>query len=78
MDEWARSYNGPVPLSVSAHTSTSLPTAEPLSLESGLRSYAHIDATGYLRATSYSPNGVVVDEAGVLSALRELEETEAA
>ncbi|KAA1425010.1 radical SAM protein [Mumia zhuanghuii] len=78
MDEWVRSYDGPVPLSISAHIGTSLPIAEPLPLESGLRSYAHIDASGYLRATSYSSVGVAVGEAGVLSALRELEEAEAA
>lgn len=76
LHEWIRGYSGGVPLSTGEQDADRLPTARPLPGEVGLRSYAHIDATGVLRATSYSPHGVTVDERGVLTALELLRREE--
>lgn len=43
--------------------------------ERGLQAYAHIDASGMLRASSYSPAGAKIGDAGVLSALERLRNT---
>lgn len=67
--EWVRGYSGSVPLSTNEQGADGLPTACPLPGETGLRSYAHIDATGTLRPTSYSSYGVAVEGRGVLTAL---------
>lgn len=73
MHDWIRSHRGTVPLAVSEQDAVGLPTAEPLPSEVGLRSYAHIDATGKLRATSYSRYGVAIDDRGVLAACEDLQ-----
>lgn len=71
--DWIRGYRGCVPLSTGEQDAVGLPTARPLPGELGLRSYAHIDATGTLRATSYDPVGVPIDRRGVLTAIRQLQ-----
>jgi pyruvate-formate lyase-activating enzyme len=73
MRDWIRGHEGNVPLATGAQDAVGLPTAQPLPGEVGLRSYAHIDATGTLRATSYSSHGVLIDDLGVLAAVRDLQ-----
>jgi pyruvate-formate lyase-activating enzyme len=72
--EWIGAYRGPVPLAIGSSELGDLPTAVPLPLETGLRSYAHIDALGFLKRTSYEPTGERIDERGVLNALDRLQE----
>jgi hypothetical protein len=48
---------------------------DPLPDERGLQAYAHIDASGMLRASSYSTVGVKIGDAGILSALKRLRNT---
>lgn len=74
MGEWIRGYQGRVPLAVGEQDTAGLSIAQPLPGEVGLRSYAHIDATGALRATSYSSHGVAIDDRGVLAACKDLQE----
>ncbi|MCL8023780.1 radical SAM protein [Nocardioides bruguierae] len=69
---WVLAYAGPVPLAVSAGEASGLPTAVALPKEVGLRSYAHIDATGSARTTSYSTIREPVTEDGVLAAFDRL------
>ncbi len=69
---WVLAYAGPVPLAISAGETSGLPIAVALPKEVGLRSYAHIDATGSARTTSYSTIGEPVTEDGVLAALDRL------
>jgi MoaA/NifB/PqqE/SkfB family radical SAM enzyme len=76
MREFIRNYRGSVPLSTGEQDAYGLPTARPLPGEVGLRSYAHIDAIGTLRPTSYSPHGVPLDVSGVLTALDLLQHEE--
>lgn len=78
MREWVRRYDGTVPLTISAQSADQLPTAIPLPNETGLRAYAHIDATGTVRRSSYDTVGVRVGSDGVLSAIAELSRLETA
>lgn len=72
MHAWVHGYAGPVRLTVSESGSLGLPVANPLPEERGLRSYAHIDATGSLRPTSFAAVAVRIEERGALAALRQL------
>jgi Radical SAM superfamily len=75
LQEWVCNYKGKVRLAVSEAGASGLPTCDPLPDEQGLQAYAHIDASGTLRASSYSPAGANIGDAGVLSALRRLRNT---
>jgi len=74
LHNWVSSYCGPVRLSVSESGAAGLPTCDALAAETGLRAYAHIDASGVLKRTSYDGAGVPIARAGVMSALQELEQ----
>jgi MoaA/NifB/PqqE/SkfB family radical SAM enzyme len=78
MREWVRRYDGMVPLAISERSAGELPTAIPLPSETGLRAYAHIDAAGTVRRSSYAWVGVRVGSDGVLSAIAELSRMETA
>ncbi len=70
--QWVVAYQGKVPLSVSEAGADGLPTCNPLGLETGLRSFAHIDASGVIKRTSYDSFGVPVGSEGVMIALQTL------
>lgn len=72
---WVSNYIGKVRLAVSEAGASGLPTCDPLPDERGLQAYAHIDASGMLRASSYSPACVKIEDAGALSALKRLRNT---
>lgn len=72
LKEWVINYRGSVPLSVSAGNADGLPTCDPVNTEKGLGAFAHIDATGVLKRTSYDQEGVPILENGVMEALRKL------
>lgn len=78
LQNWVLAYTGPVPLATSADAGLGVPTADALSREVGLRSYAHIDASGMARTSSYAPSGVCIGKDGVMAALKQLAEMEAA
>lgn len=75
LHDWVSSYRGKVRLAVSEAGASGLPTCDPLPDERGLQAYAHIDASGMLRASSYSPACVKIENSGVLSALKRLRNT---
>lgn len=75
LHDWVRRYSGKVRLAVSEAGASGLPTCDPLPLEGGLQAYAHIDASGMLRTSSYSPIGARIEDDGVLSALHRLKES---
>ena len=78
MQEWVLSYSGPVPLAISENEASVLPIAVALLNETGLRSYAHIDASGVARPSSYSAHGMQIRDSGVMDALKKLAVMEAA
>ena len=69
---WVDSYKGPLKLLINESSAEGFPTCDPLFEERGLRAYAHIDASGVLKASSYADIGVQLGEAGVLQALSQL------
>lgn len=75
LQNWVSKYSGKVRLAVSESGASGLPTCDPLPDERGLQAYAHIDASGTLRASSYSPVGVKIEDIGVLAALKRLRNT---
>ncbi len=75
LQNWVSSYRGKVRLAVSEAGALGLPTCDPLPGERGLKSYAHIDASGVLRASSYSHIGAKIGDAGVMSSLKQLTNT---
>lgn len=75
LHDWVSNYRGKVRLAVSEAGVSGLPTCDPLPDERGLQAYAHIDASGMLRASSYSPVGAKIGDDGILSALKQLRNT---
>jgi hypothetical protein len=69
---WVAGYRGPVPLAVSECGADGLPTCNPVEGESGLCAYAHIDASGILKRSSYHVEGVPIGGEGVMAAMNVL------
>jgi sulfatase maturation enzyme AslB (radical SAM superfamily) len=69
---WVEGYRGTVPLSVSEGDTNGLSTCNPLPLETGLAAFAHIDAAGNLKRTSYDQSGVEISQTGIIAALEQL------
>jgi MoaA/NifB/PqqE/SkfB family radical SAM enzyme len=69
---WVDSYRGPLKLCINEWGADGFPTCDPLVEERGLRAYAHIDAMGTLKPSSYHETGVPLGEGGVLHALDQL------
>jgi MoaA/NifB/PqqE/SkfB family radical SAM enzyme len=72
LQEWVANYRGCIPLAVSESGADGLPICNPLIAETGLHAFAHIDASGILKRTSYSTDGVQITEDGVMPALHKL------
>jgi MoaA/NifB/PqqE/SkfB family radical SAM enzyme len=72
LHRWVDSYKGPLRLCINESSAEGFPICDPLNEERDLRAYAHIDATGVLKASSYADAGVQVGQAGVLRALDQL------
>ena len=75
LQDWVRDYRGKVRLAVSEAGASGLPTCDPLPDERGLQAYAHIDASGMMRASSYSTVAVEIGNTGVMQALERLSKT---
>jgi MoaA/NifB/PqqE/SkfB family radical SAM enzyme len=69
---WVEGYRGPLKLCINESSAEDFPTCDPLVQERGLRAYAHIDAMGVLKASSYSSTGVQLGDVSVLQALDQL------
>jgi len=69
---WVDAYRGGLKLCINEASAEGFPTCDPLSEERGLRAYAHIDAMGVLKPSSYSETGVQLSDGGVLQALDQL------
>lgn len=78
LHRWLLAYTGPVGLATAADAELGVPTADALPTEVGLRSYAHVDASGTARTSSYASSGVHIDENGLMAALKQLAQLEAA
>ena len=72
LQRWVTQYQGSVPITVSQEGADGLPTCNPLAGESELRAYAHIDASGTLKRTSFDNDGVHIGADGLMRALNVL------
>lgn len=72
LQEWVAQYRGAVPLAISESHSKNVCSVT-LSPDVGLRDYAHVDANGFLKRSSYDKGGVLIGPGGVMEALRQLE-----
>jgi hypothetical protein len=73
---WVDGYHGSVPLTVSEVGAKNLPVCNPLPQENGLRSYAHIDASGVIKRSCYNSEGVAIGPDGVMRALETLQSSQ--
>ncbi len=76
LDMWAQNYRGGLRLAISENSSEGFPVCEPLPEERGLRAFAHIDAGGILKRTSFDKSGILIGNDGVIAALAKLEQQE--
>ena len=74
--KWVSDYKGDISLSVSEAGRDLLPTCEAFPNELGLRAYAHIDASGYLKYSSFDKEGVMIENNDVMCALNKLTNVE--
>lgn len=72
LQRWVVGYSGPLKLCINEGHSDDFPTCDPLVQERGLRAYAHVDASGIIKPSSYHGTGVAVGEGGFLEALEQL------
>lgn len=76
--EWVNRYKGRIPLTVSKDSSSGLPITDPFASETGLLSYSHIDAKGFIKRSSFIDYGVKIGNEGIIHALEVLKEEEGA
>ncbi len=70
--KWVNEYRASIPLTVSEGGAEGLPVCNPLKAEKGLTAFAHIDATGNIKRTSYDKSGIPIEMDGVMNALEKL------
>lgn len=76
MQEWVYNYQGNVKLSISECQADGMPICEPFIIEKELFSYAHIDASGIIKKTSFDNEGIKIDETNIMKALSMLKNKE--
>lgn len=69
---WVARYSAAMRLAVSETGAEGMPTCNPFMNEIGLRAYAHIDAEGVVKHTSFDSGGIRIDSDGIIPALRQL------
>lgn len=72
LQSWVATYRSSIRLAISEAGSVGFPVCHPLAKEDGLRAYAHIDASGYLKRSSYDRFGVRIKTGGILEAMQAL------
>ena len=69
LHRWVASYGGSMRLAVGEWGAAGLPVCNPLPTEIGLSAFAHIDAEGVLKRTSFDRRGVKIGDRGIISTL---------
>ncbi len=72
--EWVQGYSGGMRLAASEKGADGMRSCDPLPNEIGLQAYAHIDANGVLKRTSFDGDGVEIGSGKFLSALHQLKQ----
>jgi len=76
LKSWVIKYCGRIPLSINETHAEGLPICNPFASETGLAAYAHIDASGVLKKTSYDIKGIQILGNDILGAINELKNQE--
>ena len=71
MKQWLLNYDGSLRLSISEGNEQGLPICDALPTERGLSAYAHIDAMGYMKKSSYETYGLKIND-DVIATLKKL------
>ncbi|MBC6819903.1 radical SAM protein, partial [Acinetobacter baumannii] len=74
MKKWIAGYSGETRLTISDIGLDSNFICNPLSMETGLNAYAHVDALGFLKTSSYSNIGQQIGDKSILDTLKLLKE----
>ena len=69
LKSWVELYRGPIPLTLSEVASDGVSVANAFAGESSLQGYAHIDAWGTVKRTSFDDDGQAIGADGVIKAL---------
>ena len=69
---WVRSYQGTVPLTISEAGAEDIDVTDPLLGEQGLQRFAHIDAFGVLKQSSYEQFGISIGAGCIMGAICDL------
>lgn len=77
LQRWVGRYKGKIPLTISEAGSNEFPICNPLASESGISAYAHVDALGILKRSSFENDGVAIGPNGFIAALQILSHKEA-
>ena len=72
LQQWVSLYQGEIPLLISEAGSEGMPICTPVAREKGLSAYAHIDATGVLKRSSFECDGLKIEAQGVMQVLKKL------
>ncbi|MBK8972114.1 MAG: radical SAM protein [Hahellaceae bacterium] len=72
LQDWVAGYSGKLQLSVGARNANDFPTTIPLQQEPPELAFAHIDADGVLKRTSFDNAGYKIDQKGVIAAFSSL------
>lgn len=78
MKEWIQNHGGKVRLAVSESHADGLPICQPFKHEKGLQAYAHIDAQGTLKSTSFDKHGIKIGNASLIDVITILSKQEKA
>jgi len=70
--KWVNENRGIVPLAISEGRTDGFSVCNPLDNETRLVAFAHIDATGTIKETSYDTKGVFIQDDGIMVALDKL------
>lgn len=73
MQNWIRNYNGPIKLSIREGNADGIQVCEPFEKEIGLSAYAHIDAGGVLKTSSFEKKGIPIPGSGIMKAIEILQ-----
>lgn len=77
MKRWIESSDTPIRLSISEAGKVPVLCCDPLQEEMGLRAYAHIDASGTLKRSSFATSGVKIGVDGIMTCVKKLRRMEA-
>lgn len=67
--EWVHTYHGSLQLSISESDAAGFPVCTPFTKEVGILAYAHIDADGVIKRSSFDQEGILIGEKGILEAI---------